>query len=316
MKVLASADWHLKLNVKNVPNEWAINRFRMMFTQMHELSTNLDMHVVMGDIFDKLPNLEELQLFFEFVQNVKVTTIIFSGNHEATKKGQTFLSHLKGVVNSLNSKVTILDDYYSIHNMDFLPYNKLKEYSTTKANNIYNGNILFTHVRAAIPPHVKPEVDLDIFNSWKVVFAGDLHSHENSQRNIVYPGSPVTTSFHRNLVDTGVIILDSETLDWEWKKLEVPQLIRKTIQAGEPMPQTEYHHTIYEVEGDMSALGNMEDSELLDKKVVKRNSDTALILSPEMTIEEELDEYLRFILELDDSTIEGIMKEYHDNTRT
>ena len=47
---------------------------------------------------------------------------------------------------------------------------------------------LFTHVRGEIPPHVKPEVDLDRFEDFPIVFAGDLHAHSNSQRNIVYPG--------------------------------------------------------------------------------------------------------------------------------
>ena len=64
---------------------------------------------------------------------------------------------------------------------------------------------LFTHVRGEIPPHVVPEVDLERFDKFKTVFAGDLHAHENTQRNIVYPGSPMTTSFHRNEVQLQVI---------------------------------------------------------------------------------------------------------------
>jgi len=53
-------------------------------------------------------------------------------------------------------------------------------------------------------PHVKPEVDLDRFEDFPVVFAGDLHAHSNTQRNIVYPGSPMTTSFHRKEVSDRV----------------------------------------------------------------------------------------------------------------
>jgi hypothetical protein len=142
-----------------------------------------------------------------------------------------------------------------------------------------------------------------------VVLAGDLHSYDNCQRNILYPGSPATTSFHRSVVDTGVILFDTDTLGHEWVKLKLPQLIRKTIRAGEDMPATEYHHTIYEVEGDMSELANMEDNELLDKKVVKREVDTALILEPDMTLEAEVDEYLRYILQLNDEAINKALKE-------
>ena len=67
---------------------------------------------------------------------------------------------------------------------------------------------LFTHVRGEIPPHVKPEVELDRFEDFPVVFAGDLHAHSNTQKNIVYPGSPMTTSFHRKEVKTGYILIN------------------------------------------------------------------------------------------------------------
>jgi hypothetical protein len=198
--------------------------------------------------------------------------------------------------------------------MDFIPYNKLKEYHPADID--FHSNILFTHVRGEIPPHVKPEVPLELFKRWEVVFAGDLHSHSNSQLNIVYPGSPVTTSFHRSLVDTGVVLFDTRApKDYEFRVLDVPQLIKKTVQAGEPMPETDYHRTIYDVEGDMSQLGAVTNSELLDKKIVKRTSEAALVLTPEMDIGTELREYLLYIQELDENTTDRIMNVYHDNIK-
>ena len=50
-------------------------------------------------------------------------------------------------------------------------------------------------------------VILNRFKRFPVVFAGDLHAQKNSQRNIVYPGSPMTTSFHRSKVNTGVLVI-------------------------------------------------------------------------------------------------------------
>ena len=98
--------------------------------------------------------------------------------------------------------------------------------------------MLFTHVRGEIPPHVVPEVDLDRFDKFKTVFAGDLHAHENTQRNIVYPGSPMTTSFHRNKVKTGALLIDDDWT-WEWVELVLPQLIRKTVSdPNEMIPTT------------------------------------------------------------------------------
>lgn len=315
MRILASADWHIKLTQKSVPKEWAVSRYRVLFEQMHSISLTTDLHIIAGDILDKLPNMEELALYFEYIKGCTTKTIIFSGNHEMTSKTTTFLSHLKQVTSLLNPIVSIIDDYYSTNEFDIIPYNKLKDYEKNGEDTFVSlhNKLLFTHVRGSIPPHVKPEIDLTIFNKWKTVIGGDLHSYSNSQLNILYPGSPVTTSFHRSLVDTGVIIFDTSNHSHEWKKLEVPQLLRKTVNAGDPMPATEYHHTVYEVLGDMAELGAMEDNDLIDKKVAKRDSDTALILDPTMTMQEELSEYLKYILALDDATVDKVLQTYNNN---
>ena len=307
MKILFSADIHLKLGQKNVPVEWAKNRFYGFFSQLHKLEARADLLILGGDIFDKLPNMEELELYYDLVEGIGIPCIIIPGNHEALKKNTTFLSYLRKVTSRINPKVDILDDFTTIHGIDFIPYNKLKEPWPD-----FKSKILVSHFRADIPPHVKAEIDLETLNKWQLVLAGDLHSYSNSQRNILYPGSPVTTSFHRNHVDTGVLLVDSETLEHEWIKLELPQLIRKTIRAGEPMPATDYDHTIYEVEGDMAELSTLENSELLDKKVVKRETDTALILDAEMSLAEEVEEYIRYILQLPEETVASVIMELNN----
>jgi DNA repair exonuclease SbcCD nuclease subunit len=316
MKLLFSADWHIKLGTKNIPDTWAINRYNTLFEQLHELESTCDMHIIGGDIFDRLPNMGELELYFKYVSGCKCKTVIFPGNHEALKKNTTFLTNLKEVTNKINPLVNIVDSCITHYQdntpvFDIIPYNLLKTFE--KEPIVSNTKILFTHVRGEIPPHVKPEVDLNLFSRWQLVLAGDLHSHSNSQLNIVYPGSPVTTSFHRNEVDTGVIILDTDTLKWDWLKLEVPQLIRKTINVGEDMPAGDYHHVIYEVEGDMSDLHLVEESDLIDKKISKRDNDVALMLNKEMTMQEELSEYLQYILQIPEDRIEKVMKEFNDN---
>lgn len=310
MKVLFTADIHIKLGQKSVPVEWSKNRYNLLWRELERLQEGCDLFVIGGDVFDKLPNMEELECYYDLIDHCVIPTIIYAGNHEAVKKNTTFLSNLKNVTTRLNDQVLVIDEYYSINNMDFIPYNKLKEFVTDKPE--FGGNILFTHVRGEIPPHVKPEVDLSLFDKWDLVLAGDLHSYENCQRNILYPGSPVTTSFHRNKVDTGVIILCSETLTHEWAKLQLPQLIRKTVLAGEPTPATDYDHTVYQVEGDMQELGDLGDSELIDKKVLRRETDVALILDGSMSIEDEVREYLRYILLLPEETIEKALKELHN----
>ena len=78
------------------------------------------------------------------------------------------------------------------------------------------------------------------------------------------------------------------------------------------MIATDYDHTIYEVEGDIQGLANVKDSDLLDKKVVKRNTETSLVIGADMTIEEELAEYLIYILEIEEEKIPDIIGTYND----
>lgn len=319
MKILFTADLHIKLGQKNVPTEWSKNRYALLIKDLVEMQSMADMLIIGGDIFDKLPSMEELEIYYNLVVSCCIPTLIYPGNHESVKKDTTFFTYLKAVTNKLNSQVSVVDDYYTYYSstdaddistympvFDIIPYNLLKQFEKDPVGYL-KSNVLFTHVRGEIPPHVKPEVDLSIFDRWQTVLAGDLHSYDNCQRNILYPGSPVTTSFHRGVVDTGVILFDTDTHSHEWVKLKLPQLIRKTIKAGEPMLATEYHHTIYEVEGDMAELGGLQDSELIDKKVVKRHNDSALILDAEMTIAQELREYLLYILLLDEATVDGLI---------
>ena len=78
--ILFTADWHLKLGQKNVPVEWARNRYYEFFSQVKELETEVDLHIIGGD------------LYFDFISGVQIPTIIFDGNHEATRKNKTFFT--------------------------------------------------------------------------------------------------------------------------------------------------------------------------------------------------------------------------------
>ena len=310
--ILFTADWHIKLGQKNVPREWALNRYKLFFEQLYALEEQCSMHIIGGDLFDRLPNMEELELYFSFIRKVKIPTIIYDGNHEATKKNKTFFTQLKQVSRDINPLVNIVDISYIDEDLGYgiLPYadlhrpGSIEQFDTSKP--------LFTHVRGEIPPHVKPEVDLSRFESFPVVFAGDLHAHSNTQRNIVYPGSPMTTSFHRNVVETGYLLINEKDWSWFWERFSLPQLIRKTVSDPKEMVATDYHHTIYEIEGDIQELAAIKNTELLDKKVVKRSSEAALFIEKDMTIEEELVEYLNYILEIKEDRIPDIIGTFND----
>ena len=75
-------------------------------------------------------------------------------------------------------------------------------------------------------------------------------------------------------------------------------------------------HTIYELEGDIQDLSKVKNSELLDKKVVKRSTEATLVLNKEMSVSEELAEYLEYILELPKSKISSIIGTFNDYSKT
>ena len=320
MKILFSADWHIKLGQKNVPRDWQINRYKMLFEKLHELEGAADKHIIGGDIFDKVPKPEELALFFEFIKGCTIPTCIYDGNHEATRKGKTFLTFLKAVVNHINNEVEIVDGihtYISGHpereevpaHYSIIPYTHIKTFNPDD----FTSDILFTHVRGSIPPHVIPEIDLEKLSRWKVVLAGDLHAYENSQGNILYPGSPLAITFHRNPVKNGVIIFDTEDHSHEWIDLKLPQLIRKTVEDEDEIIQTEYDHTIYEITGNVLELSDIDTtSNLIDKKIVKKKTDSLLNLT-NMSIPEELEIYLRDIIKLGVDDLSNTMKVFNDN---
>lgn len=310
MKILFSADWHIKLGQKNVPVDWAKARYESFFDQILALEQEVDLHIIGGDLFDRVPTLDELELYFSFVKQCSIETIIYDGNHEATKKNKTFMTALKAVTMSLNQNVKLVDETYEDpRGFSILPYCDLHKKNSIES--LKKSIPVFTHVRGEIPPHVSPEVDLDRFSQFPVVFTGDLHSHSNCQRNLIYPGSPMTTSFHRNKVSTGVIII-SDDWSWEWAELNLPQLIRKTVDNTDDMIPGTFDHIIYELEGDLGELAKVSSAGLLDKKVVKRNSEASLVLEKEMSIGEELVEYLTYILQISEDKIPEIIGIYND----
>lgn len=272
---------------------------------------NCEAIVLGGDVFDAIPTTEEIGIFFDMLSYLReYQLVIYPGNHEAKGKTTSWLSHFKKAVKPFNC--VIVDEWSPefFPGIDILPYTDLK----TKKWHGRKNTMLMTHVRGEIPPHVKPEVDLELFDTWDIVFAGDLHANSNSQLNIVYPGSPMTTSFHRELSsgENGVIVIDTAVGEYEYIPLKLPQLIRKTINDPSLMVETNFHRTIYELVGDMQELAATVGKDLLDKKITKRASEATLSLANK-TIEEELYEYLTLVEQISDP--QDIMDEFNDSIK-
>jgi DNA repair exonuclease SbcCD nuclease subunit len=301
IKIMSSADWHINLHKKKVPYKWQTNRFQMMFDKMRELEADCDVHVIAGDLFDKKPEPDEICLILSYLNSVTIPTYIIPGNHEATKKGETFWEHftLENTINNEKVKVFTKNgrEVYRTQGFCFFPYGEVQ---TDNLPTYVDGDILVTHIRGEVPPHITPEYDFTRLAPWGLCLLGDLHfNHRYGDTNCYYPGSPINTTFDRDdNREYGLDIfnlVDSANYTREFVDLKLPKLIRRTIKVGEKMMSNDYHHVMYEVTGSIDELSRVEKSDLLDKKMVEKPAADSTLDLKGMTIHEELKTYLQHL---------------------
>ena len=300
MKILHSADLHINLHKKKVPYTWAENRFKTFFNKMLELESSHDIHIISGDIFDKKPEPDEICLFLSYINSIKIPTFIIPGNHEATQKGKSFLEFFcddNTIINDkihifvYNKKVTVNEQKFYFFPYGEMQINNLSEYE--------EGEILVTHIRGEVPPHVTAEYDFEKLRPWKLILLGDIHfAHKYKDFPAYYSGSPMNTTFDRDSKKQyGVNSIELRSIDdytVNFIDLKLPKLIRQTLQVGKEMTENAYDHTIYEITGSIDELSKVKNSKLLDKKIAIRNSSKSKLELKDMSIIDELSSWLTY----------------------
>jgi DNA repair exonuclease SbcCD nuclease subunit len=278
-----------------VPADFEKARYIQLFDHLLNLSVSKYCAAVIhgGDLFDRAPTIQETALVVRYLNAVIKPTYVIPGNHEQIKKDTTFLSELSNMVS--NPLVTIITDYatYNIANraIDFIPFNRLKQFEK-EGNTELNSELLITHVRGCIPPHVTPEVDLSIFDRWKLVLAGDLHSHSNSQRNIVYSGSPLTTSFYRNKPKKGILKVDLDNLSVEFIDLNLPALIRLTVESKDEITEnTTEDFLVYDIVPKTEAIIEAKEDTVFHKEASREDAILAVLETTEAKKQEVIQLY-------------------------
>jgi len=301
IRILSSADWHINLHKKKIPYGWAEQRFLALFDKLRALESKCDVHVIAGDLFDKKPETDDVALILSYLNSVTIPTLVIPGNHESTRKGRSFWEHFK-LEHSVNNEMVHIatgNERVELAGQGFqaFPYGSVE---TDTLPSYTEGDILVTHIRGEVPPHITAEYDFEKLRSWKLILLGDLHErHRYKDFPAYYPGSPLNTSFDRNEARKyGVDIIDFKSIDdysVRFVDLELPKLLRRSISVGEQMTSDSYHHVVYEVSGSIDELARIEKTELLDKKIsVSQQSDATLDLKNK-SISEELELYLQHI---------------------
>jgi DNA repair exonuclease SbcCD nuclease subunit len=301
MKIISVADIHINLHKKKVPYDWQYNRYRMLFDKLLSLESTTNITVIAGDIFDKKPEPDEICLFLSYANSVKNPTIAIPGNHESTAKGKTFLEHfeIKNAINNPNFQLFTKNERVEILGQGFqaFPYGEMQ---IGNVPNYVDGDILVTHIRGEVPPHITPEFDFDRIAKWKLTLLGDLHfRHRYKNYPIYYPGSPLNTTFDReDSREYGVDIVNFNSIDdytITFLDLNLPKLIRRTVEAGTELKAIPPHHVVYEVTGSIDTLSKVQNHALLDKRIAEKPLESSKIDLSNKTLYEELDLFLSYI---------------------
>ena len=181
----------------------------------------VDKVVLNGDIFDAPPVGTSLELFHNFMLSLKekdLEIIMISGNHCLIEG----LREKKYYPNLMKKK------WWDNYNINVLEYDEVDgklfcgHGSINKLEKLTKKyHIVFSHFRSGITGIASDEINISMLeHKSELVVLSDIHI-KLAYSNIVYTGSPIDTSFgsSNELPEhtPSVLLLNEETLDWEWK---------------------------------------------------------------------------------------------------
>ena len=194
-----------------------IESFKVIYKIIED--NNISKLLILGDFTDVAPQAEAIELAHTFLKGVPqgLEIILIDGNHELiigkAKKQYYWYGIKQKMLDNYNVKVY---DYVEVGTALYCNHGNIhKLEKLTK-----NYDIVFSHFRSGISAIASDEIDVSLLNhKAQLVVASDIHTRLSFD-NIVYTGSVFDTHFSSSneLPDhqPSVLILNEETLDWEW----------------------------------------------------------------------------------------------------
>jgi DNA repair exonuclease SbcCD nuclease subunit len=234
--------------VPGVPKEWQISRYNLFIDDIiRECVTQNAVLVLAGDLLDSAsPLKEELQLFMYFLHELNkasIDTLLVSGNHCSIKRGSSILDYLE--VSQFENVYYRKNYHHSNIEFHLCNHDEIHNYTPviTKPR-----NILISHARCAIPPHITEEIDMEAFTApYDLCILGDIHM-AHSFGNTYYTNNPVNKIFEES-VNTGYLVVDiGKDIKVTRVKTEYPAL-RAVSCTVEELPALRFNKTdFYKVE--------------------------------------------------------------------
>ena len=217
---LCLADLHLKDLSHSAYGIWQYKMFLYSFKSIVKIieKSKITKLVLSGDVFDVPPKGNSLELFAKFMNLLKpynLKIIALDGNHcLLSSSGRRYYLESMKEYFKINYGIEVKeyeqegDVLYCSHKH----INKLEKIKPLK--------LVYSHFRSNISPTVD-EIDVTAINkNVQLLIAGDIH-HRNQNKNIVYTGAPIDTSFDSNndleSHTPSVLLLNEETLEWKWE---------------------------------------------------------------------------------------------------
>ena len=195
LKVVVTGDIHINTNRFS---DFENKRLKYLHDNINK--HNPDLVVLNGDILDKAkPTLQDFKLFYKFIEGVKSSILLISGNHEELSMKETCYDFIPEV-NYV---------YVPIGTLHFKDY-KLLFVSHHLINNIQklSGDILFTHYRSAVNLHTTDEYNNKLVSEkFKYTFISDIHQKISPYYNILYTSSPNSLKFHQEIDQYGFYVV-------------------------------------------------------------------------------------------------------------
>ena len=222
MKILIYSDLHLHNHHRLLVNsETALNS--LSFIKNYAIENNIPMIVSAGDFFHTkakayAPHVVQALLRMKDLHKSGINHYMVIGNHDMANPN----SSMNSILFVFSDYAKIISDYYYTDVEDarvhFLSFTNTFFENFILAED--KKNILIAHldIIGFVMPNgyvARTGFKKEDFKDFDLVISGHYHKHQ-VLNNIVYVGSPYQTSLSERDQEHGFVVLDTETLQWDF----------------------------------------------------------------------------------------------------
>lgn len=181
--------------------------------------------IINGDLLDSAkPTIKEIQLAQLFIDTLAVHSdvVLLDGNHEGVDVAKKLSTYdFVRMHNCVHTKdCVVIREGVNI---------RLTSWSHLKALTKQSiADVLITHVRCDLPPHITAERDMKFLDNYKLCILSDIHSKHSPNSNSHYTNSPYAVNFNSANPNGSYIELNVNNGKFSWKyiDLQLPQKVK------------------------------------------------------------------------------------------